>query len=214
VPDAAPDFYSSQGSPWVEAASVAANGFLLAGGRSSRMGREKALLELDGKTLVEIGLEKLKKVCREVKLVGDNPGLACFGVGAVPDTMTGCGPLGGIVAGLEQSAAELNLFLAVDVPFVPAALLQQLLFAASAEDVVCVMVESCGQPQPLIAVYRRSALPTLRGELEAGRWKVMSAIKAAGDVRYLKSAEEAWFRNLNTPEQFAAASGRGGEFPG
>ncbi len=206
---AASEFDWSKGSPPDEAFFVAADGFLLAGGRSSRMGRDKALLELGGRALVAIGLEKLRVVCREVSLLASNPELGRFGVPVVPDAIPGCGPLGGIVGGLEASASEWNLFLAVDVPFVPVEVLKMLLSASEAEGAVCVMAEAFGQPQPLAALYARAALPVLRAELEAGRWKVMSAIKAAGAVRYLQFERDDWFRNLNTPEEFAGAESSG-----
>lgn len=205
VADAAADFDWSKGRPPDEAAFVAASGFLLAGGQSSRMGRNKALLELGGRTLVEIGLSKLRVACREVSLVGNHAELARFGVPVVPDAIAGCGPLGGIVAGLEASASEWNVFLAVDAPFVPVEVLRMLLTASEAEGAVCVMAEAVGRPQPLAAIYAKSALPTLRAELAAGRLKLISAIKAAGVVRYLQFDEEEWFRNLNTPEEFAEA---------
>jgi molybdenum cofactor guanylyltransferase len=203
------DFDGSKGSPLDEAAFVAAHGFLLAGGRSSRMGRDKALLELGGRTMVEIALEKLGSVCREVSLVGNNPELARFDVTVVPDAIAGCGPLGGIVAGLEASTSEWSLFLAVDVPFVPVEVLKMLLVAAEADGAMCVMAEAYGQRQPLVALYAKAALPTLRTALEAGRWKVTSAIQAAGPVRYLQFEQDDWFRNLNTPEEFAEAESSG-----
>ncbi len=205
---AASDFDWSKGSPPDEAAYVAANGFLLAGGRSSRMGRDKALLELGGRSFVEIGLEKLRVACREVRLLGNDPALGRFGAAVVPDAIAGRGPLGGIVAGLEVSESEWNLFLAVDVPFVPVEALKMLLVASRADGAMCVMAEAFGQPQPLVAVYARAALPTLRTELDAGRWKVMSAIEAAGAVRYLPFEQDGWFRNLNTPEEFAEAEAK------
>ncbi len=201
----ASDFDWSIGLPPNEADFVAAEGFLLAGGRSSRMGRDKALLELGGRTMLEIALQKLHVACREVRLVGNNPELSRFKTPVVPDAVAGCGPLGGIVAGLEASTSEWNLFLAVDVPFVPVEVLKMLLDAQESEGAVCVMAEAQGQPQPLVALYARSALPILRSALEAGRWKVMAAIKAAGVVRYLQFSEDEWFRNLNTPEEFAEA---------
>jgi molybdopterin-guanine dinucleotide biosynthesis protein A len=203
------DFDWSKGSPPDEASFVAAEGFLLAGGRSSRMGRDKALMELGGRTLVETGLAKLRVACRVVSLVGNNPELRRFGVPVVPDAREGCGPLGGIVAGLEASASEWNLFLAVDVPFVPVEVLKMLLTRSETEGAVCVLAETRGESHPLTGVYARAALPVLREELQAGRLKVKTAIKAAGVVRHLQFERDDWFRNLNTPEEFAAAESSG-----
>jgi molybdopterin-guanine dinucleotide biosynthesis protein A len=166
------------------------------------MGRDKALLELGGVTLIERGMRKLALVCPEVTIVGEDRESGRFGR-VIPDAMPGCGPLGGIVAALAQSATRWNLFLAVDVPFVPVAALQALLSAAAGT--VAVIAEANGQPQPLCALYSHDALPMLRSELEAGRWKVMAAIKAAGEVKFVHFEEEDWFRNLNTPAEFAEA---------
>jgi molybdopterin-guanine dinucleotide biosynthesis protein A len=173
------------------------------------MGRDKAFLELGGRTMVEIGLEKLRVVCGEVSLVGNTAELARFGVPVVPDAVAGCGPLGGIVAGLQASALEWNLFLAVDVPFVPVAVLKRLLNRSETEGAVCVLAETLGESHPLTGLYAKAALPVLHRELEAGRLKVKSAIKAAGVVRSVCFERDDWFRNLNTPEEFAAAEASG-----
>ena len=186
---------------------VSAAGFLLAGGRSSRMGRDKALLTLGGEPLVKIGLEKLKAVCDVVAIAGGTAELARFGW-VVPDNRPGCGPLGGIVSALQQSLFEWNLFLPVDAPFVPIACLKSLLIMATGSSSVCVMARVEGQAQPLCAVYSRSAVEVLDRELNEGRWKVAEAIEAAGQVKVLDFKESGWFANLNTPEEFAEAARR------
>lgn len=183
-----------------------AAGFVLAGGRSSRMGQDKALLEFEGETLVERALRKMRAVCAEVALAGGGEGLERFGR-VIPDGQRGCGPLGGIVSALEQSGFEWNLFLAVDVPFVPVAVLEGLLKRASGFDCVCVMAEADGQVQPLCAAYARRSVSKLREELDAGRWKVTAAIAAAGRVDRMQFSEESWFRNVNTPDEFSGLRG-------
>jgi molybdopterin-guanine dinucleotide biosynthesis protein A len=181
---------------------VPAAGFLLAGGKSSRMGTDKALLQLGGRSLVERGLETLRAMCAAI--LSNNPELQRFGR-VIPDAVPGCGPLGGIVAALESSEFEWNLILAVDVPFLPVAALKMLLFAAATSQSVAVIPEVDGQPQPLCALYARAAAPVLRQELEAGHWKVTAAIRAAGEVTFAPFHQAEWFRNLNTPEDFAEA---------
>jgi molybdopterin-guanine dinucleotide biosynthesis protein A len=186
---------------------VSAAGFLLAGGRSSRMGRDKALLTLGGEPLVKIGLEKLRVVCDEVAIAGGTKDLAHFGR-VIFDKHAGCGPLGGIVAALDQSSREWNLFLPVDAPFVPIACLKLLLLMTADLPSVCVMARVGGQAQPLCAVYSRSALGVLERELNEGRWKVTEAIEAAGRVKLVDFEDAGWFANLNTPEEFAKAERR------
>jgi len=187
-----------------ETVLVSAAGFVLAGGRSTRMGQDKALLTLGGEPLVKRGVRKLSKVCAEVAIAGGAEDLTQFGR-VIPDESAGCGPLGGIVAALEQSSFEWNLFLAVDAPFVPVSVLKALLFMAAGSRGVCVMARAQGVMQPLCAVYSREALAVLRQELAAGRWKVTRAIEAAGPVKVIDFDEASWFANLNTPEEFAEA---------
>ncbi len=153
-------------------------GFVLAGGQSSRMGSDKALLKLDGEALISRGLRKLRYVCPETAIAGGAAGLETFGR-VISDLTPGCGPLGGIVSALEQSRFEWNLFLAVDLPLVPEGVLRALLAAAGGAEPV-VLAQSGERVQPLCGVYSRRALPVLRAELAAGRLKMKDAATLAG----------------------------------
>lgn len=184
-----------------------AAGFVLAGGRSSRMGRDKALLMLGGEPLVQRSLRKLSEICAEAAIAGGTEDLARFGR-VIPDQFPGCGPLGGIVSALEQSSLEWNLFLPVDAPFVPVASLKAMLEMASEASEGCVMARVQGRLEPLCAVYSRKVLGVLRTELAEGRWKVASAVEATGSVTVMDFEQESWFANLNTPEEFAEAERR------
>lgn len=179
-------------------------GFVLAGGRSSRMGRDKALLMLGGETLVERCLRRLGEVVAEVAIAGGSEELSRFGR-VIPDMHPGRGPLGGIVSALEQSSFAWNLFLPVDAPFVPASCLKTLISAAARSSSVCVMARVEGEAQPLCGIYSSRALGVLQRELAAGRWKVIAAIEAAGPVEVVDFVDTKWFANLNTPEEFAEA---------
>jgi len=181
-----------------------AAGFVLAGGRSSRMGQDKALLRLGGEPLVQRAVRKLSEICAEVAIAGGTEDLARFGR-VIPDKSPGCGPLGGIVSALEQSSFEWNLFLSVDAPFVPASALKALLVMAAGFQGVGVVARVQGRMQPLCAVYSRRALGVLQQELAGGRWKVLSAIEGAGSVKVVDFEDANWFANLNTPEEFAEA---------
>src|SRR5271154_4476456 len=133
-------------------------GFVLAGGKSSRMGAntDKAFLDFRGQTLLERALGMVSTVCGKVAIVGDPAKFAKYaGVGVVADIFPGCGPLGGIHAALVHSSDELNLMLAVDMPFVSPKLLA-FLFAVAEENESVVTVPRAGRGlQPLCAVYRR-----------------------------------------------------------
>lgn len=179
-------------------------GYLLAGGRSSRMGTDKALLELDGETLIERGVRTLSAVCADVWILGGTLDLDRFGQ-VLPDRLPGAGPLGGIVTALEHTATEQNVILAVDMPFLTSDVLQTLRGAAARSGSPAVIAVSAGRPQPLCGVYAKRLLPVLRQELDAGRGKIMSALLAAGHLEEVHFADEKPFRNLNTPEELALA---------
>ena len=182
-------------------------GFLLCGGRSSRMGANKALLQFHGELLVQRGLRTLSEVCTEVAIAGGTEDLNRFGK-VIQDETADSGPLGGIISAMEQSTSEWNLFLSVDTPFVPASALSRLLSAAADSPSVGVMARVAGRLQPLCAAYSRKALPLLREQLAAGNRKVTDAVAAVGGYTAVDFEEEGWFANLNTPEEFAEASRR------
>jgi molybdopterin-guanine dinucleotide biosynthesis protein A len=168
------------------------------------MGQDKALLLFDGTTLVSRALEKMKAVCASVAIAGGGESLASFGR-VVPDSLPGCGPLGGIVAALEGSDFEWNLFLPVDVPLLTVDFLRELGERCLESSAVAVMPRIGGRAEPICAGYSRRALPGLRQALDAGRFKVTAAAAAAGLVDYVEIAETGMFANVNTPEEFAAA---------
>src|SRR5208282_4319587 len=113
-------------------------GFVIAGGKTSRMGADKAFLEFGGQTLLDRALTAMGGVCDRVAIVGDPARFAKYESprykSVVADIFSGCGPLAGIHAALVHSPAELNLMLAVDMPFVSKELLGFIFTAAADED--------------------------------------------------------------------------------
>jgi len=202
-------------------------GYVLAGGRSSRMGRDKALLELGGKPLVARAVEKLQRVCADVRVVSGNDALADYAP-LVGDVHPGCGPIGGIEAALLQSSYEWNLFLAVDMPFVPAIFIYSWVEQMMGEDDgarIC-MFTADGRAQPGLCMVHKEVAPFLSDAIGRGEFALMPALEAAGrgssataglwnrpamewsvdgvSERQL-AARHLWFANLNTPEEFAEA---------
>src|SRR5215472_17903262 len=104
--------------------------FILAGGRSSRMGRDKALLPFNDATLLEFMLEKARALTSRVFIVGGRELYSGYGE-VIEDIIPGCGPLGGIHAALASSESNDNLILSVDIPFVTTSFLGWLLSAAT-----------------------------------------------------------------------------------
>jgi molybdopterin-guanine dinucleotide biosynthesis protein A len=165
------------------------SGFVLAGGRSSRLGQDKALLpwhrEGNSRTLLDHAIARLQRVCNTVSICADRTDLGRTEA-VIPDTLPGSGPLGGIVAALEQSTTEWNIFLAVDLPLLPVEVLKALIACvkpaepipvSAGEHIVCVIPQLEGLPQPLCGLYRRILAPGLRRALETGNLKIMAALR-------------------------------------
>jgi molybdenum cofactor guanylyltransferase len=187
--------------------------FILAGGKSTRMGRDKVFVSLDGKTLLARALEVARLVTADVRIVGDAAKFGAFAP-VVEDVFRECGPLGGIHAALRASAAELNLMLAVDLPFVSRALLEYLITRARSADAIVTVARAGGRWQPLCAIYRREFVDVAEKALRQGRYKIDSLFDAprtqAIEEDELKGRgfSAKMFRNLNTLEELSAASER------
>jgi len=193
-------------------------GFLLAGGKSSRMGADKAFLDFGGQTLLDRALTVMGAVCESVTIVGDPAKFTKYGSTkcgpVVADIFSGCGPLAGIHAALVHSPAELNLMLAVDMPFVSRGLLAFLFAAAEDNDAVITVPRTSKGLQPLCAVYRREFSIAAEQALRAGKYKIDAAFSSVS-VRVIEEAElaaagfsERSFFNLNTPQDRRTAEGR------
>jgi molybdopterin-guanine dinucleotide biosynthesis protein A len=188
--------------------------FILAGGRSSRMGTDKAFVDYDGRTLLARALDLARSVTPDVRIVGSPEKFAPFAP-VVEDIFRDCGPLGGIHAGLRSSLTELNLMLAVDTPFVSWAFLQYLISQArGAPEAAAVVPHDDGGWQPLCAIYRREFGDATENALRAGQNRIDSLFDAAR-TRIIERDElegagfsRAIFRNLNTPEELEAEKRR------
>jgi molybdopterin-guanine dinucleotide biosynthesis protein A len=182
---------------------------VLAGGRSSRLGRDKASLELLGRPLLRRVLDRLAGLADEyvvVRAAGQVlPAVKGQSLSIVDDLYRGAGPLGGIYTGLASLQAPRAIVVACDMPLLQPALLAELLRLGQGQAAV-VPLNDAGLPEPLCAVYARPCLETLRAQLEAGRFKVSDALDLVRP-RYVRP--EAWrrfdpqgrsFQNVNTEE--------------
>ena len=188
-------------------------GIVLAGGRSRRMGVDKASLMLDGVSLLQHCVDRLASVVDELVLVGA-PGRALPAVvselpmRAVEDPVEGEGPLMGMAVGLEAARAPVAVVVAVDMPLLEPELLRLLAERVDETHRWAVPIAD-GRPQPLCSAFSVEALGVIRVHLEAGDRAPM-ALAAELDA-YRMQAEE-WstvdaegrsFLNVNTPEEFA-----------
>ncbi len=186
------------------------SGFVLAGGKSSRMGQDKAFLELGGRTLLAQALEKVRAVTANTWIVGSAAKFAGFGP-VVEDVFPACGPLGGIQAALTATSTDLNLVTAVDMPFLQLDFLNYLIARARASNAVVVVPRAGGGLQPLCAIYRKKFVEVAQRSLRAGNNKVGSLfaevhtlVVEESELQQSGFAEE-MFRNLNTEPEWQEA---------
>ena len=192
-------------------------GVVLAGGRSHRMGRNKAFLELGGRPLIAHVVERLARVCAEVLVVAsDVRPYADLGVPVVPDRFQGVGVLGGLQAGLAAAAHDLTLAVGCDMPFLNPHLLRAMAGWARGFDVVVLRHGPADESEyvlfvePLHAAYRRTCMSSLEEAIRAGERRIVSFFSRV-QVRYVTPDEVApfdpdmrSFRNVNTPEEWEA----------
>ena len=188
----------------------AVTAFVLAGGKSSRMGSDKALLELAGRPLLRHALDMARALTENVKIVGDPAKYAAFGI-VVPDVYHDRGPLGGIHAALVHSITELNLILATDLPFVEPEFLRHLITIADATKALVTVPQIGAYFEPLCAVYRKPFASIAETALSQGKNKV-DALFADSRIRIVSEKEIvsagfsfAMLRNLNSPDDFQQA---------
>jgi molybdopterin-guanine dinucleotide biosynthesis protein A len=188
---------------------------ILAGGGSSRLGRDKASEPVNGRPLLQWVAERLEQVAAEIVVVRAAGQLLPSietrrPLKVAEDILQGRGPLAGIHSGLQSASDDLSIAVGCDMPLLCVPLLQHLCQLAKGYDVV--MPTRGGQPQPLHAVYRRSCVEAIGEELRAGRLKVISFLGAVR-VRYV--GEEEWARydgeglsffNVNTEDDLKQAA--------
>jgi molybdopterin-guanine dinucleotide biosynthesis protein A len=197
-----------------------AEGWVLAGGRSLRMGQDKAGVVLAGRPLLEHMLGKLLTLGLRARVAGLREPVAENAAEVLSDAHPDCGPLSGMETALARSEAVLVLVLGVDLPLLEVEFLRWMLRRASVTGAVATIPRLLGEPQPLCAVYRRELLPGITAALETGDYKVMHAVELGAVGRRdcfdaeRVAATGAWrtavathqqFMNCNTPAEMRIA---------
>ena len=170
------------------------SGIILAGGKSTRMGRDKASLPFPGGTLLSAQRDKLRALgITDILLSG-------YGGGMIPDAVPGCGPLGGLAACLPRAKHPRAIVLSVDVPLVPAGVLQDLIAAHTGG---ATLLKHGARIEPLIAVYDAALGLTAQRLLTEGKRAVFALLDET-EWRTLESDAPEWrFTNCNTPDAYA-----------
>ena len=194
-------------------------GLILAGGASRRMGRNKALLTLGGRPLIQRVVDALQAVSDEVLIIANQPDPYRFlHLPIIPDIQPGYGPLMGLYSGLQAARGELALLVAVDMPFLAPEFLRFLLAQAQEHDADVVIPEAEGRLHPLCAVYRRATcLPAAEASIARGQRRLI-AFHPQVRVRRIPESTLRTFSpdlrvlmNVNTPEELEQARAWVGE---
>lgn len=189
-------------------------GFVLAGGKSSRMGQDKALLPLNGESLLQ----------RAARLVGSATGANAVVIGARRDGFADCafvsddwpeaGPLGGIATVLRVTSADWNLIVACDMPYLTRAWLEFVVGRARASAADVVLAENNGRLEPLCAMYHKRSEEPLRAALGEGMRKVTEVLQTLNLDRIQPAEWQAFdasgclFKNVNSPADYEEAKRR------
>ncbi len=181
-------------------------GFVLAGGNSSRLGMDKAMLPYAGATLIEHVAASVRQAAGSAVIVGRPERYGSLGYPCLPDSEPGRGPLKGIGTALTATEAAWNLIVACDMPGVTPAFLSDLLEAADDCSGDCLVpVWGGGMIEPLCAAYSRRCGPVFREALRNGCFAVRDAIVST-KVAYWRVEDPGYFRNVNYPEDIPAHS--------
>lgn len=183
--------------------SVECAGFVLVGGRSTRMGRDKALLPWKGTTLAQYVARIVATTCGSAALVGNTRLHVALGYPIVEDYYPGYGPIGGIVSALRASTAPWSLIVGCDMPGLTIAALLRLLDVAANASSGCIAAVGPRGEEPLCAAYHRDCLPALEKAIAAGQLKMKEALRGLL-VTPAAGIDPSCLVNVNTPEEFEA----------
>lgn len=172
----------------------------MVGGRSSRMGRNKALMTYGDSLLAERVAGEVAEAAGSVTLIGPPDEHRSLRWPVVADRRPHNGPLGGVETALSHTTAEWNLIVACDMPNVRAAMLSAVLNRAEESDADCLIpLSGAGRMEPLCAAWRRRCLEPVSAALDAGVRKMTDAL-AGLRVANFQPEDPKWAVNLNTPD--------------
>jgi len=188
------------------------DGFILAGGASSRMGIDKAHLRLGERTLVERIAAALSAIVVRIAVVSAKPDAGAWGLPVVRDVHHGLGAMGGLHAALSAGQTAWVAIVSCDLPFVTGELFARLMTYAGEWCDAVVPMQTDGRMQPLCALYRRTAcLKVVEDLIQSGELRpsvlvrrVWTRVVTADELSDVRGATR-FFINLNTPEDYSRA---------
>lgn len=178
---------------------AALSGAVIAGGKSSRLGINKALLPFQGKPVIKRMLETLSPLVSSIKIIANNPAdYYALHTETVPDIRPGCGPLSGIHAALTLSSTEYVLVVSCDMPLLTAETLKPLLREYPGHDITMYKHRLF---EPLCAIYRRTCLPALEELMDHGEYRIIDLFPSL-NAHIIRIDQGDVFQSINTKEDY------------
>ncbi len=176
-------------------------GIILAGGKSSRMGKDKAFIFFKNKMLIKYSIDLAQTFCGSILISANSGVYSQFGYQVVKDEVMGCGPIGGIYSTLKQSESNWNLVVSCDMPLVSQELVDQLI--SNTRDYDCIIPLYDRFIEPLVGLYHKSCLGKMESLVQQGIYKMNYLIDQLNcnkvDVTGLLAKNPDLFLNVNTP---------------
>ncbi|MDA3892977.1 MAG: molybdenum cofactor guanylyltransferase [Salinivirgaceae bacterium] len=171
-------------------------GIVIAGGKSSRMGQNKALLKYHGKRLIDNAIQLLQKYTQNI-IVSSNEPIESIPYSILPDEVKDIGPMGGLHSGLRESKSEFNLIIPCDVPNIELGLFSNFIAACEGYDAVIPILPN-GKYEPLVACYNKTIIPLIEKAIQNNDYKLVNLIDKA-HVKFIEVINIDQFKNINAP---------------
>jgi molybdopterin-guanine dinucleotide biosynthesis protein A len=176
-------------------------GIILAGGKSSRMGQDKGLLQIQGKSFVEYIMQKAAPMVKDLMIISNNKDYRKFGLPVHGDLIPNSGPAGGIYTGLYHSKHEYNLVMSCDTPLISEALLRYLISRYKNEEAFFFRDEK--HMHPLLGIYRQSTKRPIKKAIEKGNLKILDILAdLSRNTLNVKPEMVNDLKNINTKEDY------------
>jgi len=187
-----------------------ANGYILAGGKSSRMGADKGLLLFEGKAMIQYVIEQMQPIFDRLVIVSNNPEYEKFGLEVISDLIKDIGPAGGIYTALHHSEAKMNFMVSCDMPFITKEAIEFL--GKNADENQIVLLENHGKLEPLFGLYAKDCEAVWLQLIRQKKVKLQEMVSyfklKTISVENIEIFAASFFKNINTKEDFNNALNR------
>jgi len=179
-------------------------GIILSGGKSSRMGSDKAMLKLNGLTFIECIINAMKPIVSKIMIVSDFDNHNYFGCQKVEDSLKDAGPLSGLYSGLKNSTTQFNLVLSCDIPLIKIEVLRKLV-ESDYQNFDVTQIQSDKKSMPLIAIYKKDCMTKCLELLEQNERRLRVAVAQFKTKSIdIDSSLNQYVKNVNTKEDLIA----------